>query len=275
MPETQASGGASDILRRIVDTKRREVQALLPREAELRKAQERAPEPRDLAQALRQVDEVALMAEVKRRSPGAGPIRPDLVPAEIAVGYERAGAAAVSVLTDTDYFGGSIADLEEVRAELGIPVLRKDFVIHEVQLLEARAIGADGVLLIARILDDDRMQDLHSRALELGLTPLVEVHGREEVARALEIGAGVIGVNNRNLRTFRSSLEVTLEILPLIPSHVTVVSESGIQTRDDVLRLGAAGVHAVLVGESLLRARSPEAATEELAECSRSDRQAG
>ena len=264
MPETQGSHGGSRILDRIVETKRTEVEALLPGEAALRNQAASAPPPRDLAEALRRGPVVALMAEVKRRSPGAGPIRPDLVPAELARGYERAGAAAISVLTDSEYFGGSLDDLKEVRSAVGLPVFRKDFVLHRIQLLESRSAGADGVLLIARILSDEALSSLHKEAFDLGLTPMVEVHRPEEVERALQAGSRLIGVNNRNLQTFETSLDVTLGLLSAIPADVAVVSESGIRTPAEVDRLGAAGVHGILVGESLLRARDPERAVGEL-----------
>jgi len=264
LPETQGSHGGSGILDRIVQTKQMEVEALLPREEVLRRGAAEAPSTRDLARAIRRGPEVALMAEVKRRSPGAGPIRPDLVPADLARGYERAGAAAISVLTDSEYFGGSLDDLREVRNAVDLPVFRKDFVLHRVQLLEARSAGADGVLLIARILSDQALSSLHEEALGLGLTPMVEVHGLEEVERALRAGCRLIGVNNRNLQTFRTSLEVTLGLLSVIPKHVAVVSESGIRTPAEVDRLGTAGVHGILVGESLLRAPDPEKAAGEL-----------
>jgi indole-3-glycerol phosphate synthase len=178
--------------------------------------------------------------------------------------YQEAGAAAVSVLTDTSYFGGSLEDLAGVREAVDVPVFRKDFVLHEVQLLEARSAGADGVLLIARILTDAELSALHQAALGLGLTPLVEVHGSVEADRALTAGARIVGINNRNLQTFTTSLEVTLGLLSLLPPDVTVVSESGIRTPQEVDRLGAAGVQAILVGESLLRAHDPGAAAGEL-----------
>jgi indole-3-glycerol phosphate synthase len=264
LPETQGSHGGSGILDRIVQSKKAEVEALLPSEAFLVEKAGDAPPARDLAQAIRRGPAVALMAEVKRRSPGAGPIRPHLFPAELAQGYERAGAAAISVLTDSEYFGGSLDDLREVRSAVGVPVFRKDFVLHRVQLLEARSAGADGVLLIARILSDQALSALHEEALGLGLTPMVEVHGQVELERALRAGSRLIGVNNRNLQTFTTSLEVTLELLPLIPADVAVVSESGIRTTAEVDRLGAAGVQGILVGESLLRAPDPERAAAEL-----------
>jgi len=210
------------------------------------------------------LDEVAVMAEVKRRSPGAGAIRPGLDPVRLARDYEASGAAAISVLTDKDYFGGSLEDLAAVKRAVGIPVFRKDFILHPLQLLEARGAGADGVLLIARILSDDALHSLHARALELGLTPLVEVHDESDLQRALAAGAVVVGVNNRNLQTFTTSLSVTMRLARKVPPEVTLVSESGIGGRSDVEELGRAGVHAVLVGESLLRASDPGKATREL-----------
>jgi indole-3-glycerol phosphate synthase len=260
LPETQGPRMAGGILDRIVETKRQEVQALLHEEGELRKRVLDAPPPRDLLRALRGGGEVRVMAEVKRRSPGAGLIRPDLDPVELAGMYAAAGAAAISVLTDGEYFGGSLADLESVREAVSVPVLRKEFILHPVQLLQARAAGADGTLLIARILDDQKLRALQKDARELGLTPLVEVHDGEELERALAAEATLIGINNRNLQTFTTSLEVTLELIPRIPSEVTVVSESGIRTPEEVDRLGAAGVHGVLVGEAFLRAPHPGAA---------------
>lgn len=264
MTETQGFHGKGGILHRIVETKRREVETLRPREAQLKAQLEDAPPVRDFRQALVRPGEVALMAEVKRRSPGAGAIRPGLDPASVASSYQAAGAAAVSVLTDREYFGGGLEDLSRVREALEIPVFRKDFILSAVQLLEARVAGADGVLLIARILSDADLAHLHREALGLGLAPLVEVHGEGELERALEAGAALVGINNRNLQTFTTSLDVTLRLLDLVPAGVTVVSESGIRSATEIDRLGSAGVHAVLVGETLLRAPDPGVAAAEL-----------
>jgi indole-3-glycerol phosphate synthase len=260
------------ILNRIVETKRAELRALLPREEEIRARAAEAPPPRDLARALRGMDTVAVMAEVKRRSPGAGPIRPELDPRQMATAYGAAGVAAVSVLTDEEYFGGSLADLAAARASVPIPVFRKDFIIHPLQLFEARAAGADGTLLIARILSDETLSALAGQAKELGLSVLVEIHDASELGRALAVGAALIGINNRNLQTFETSLSVTLELLPRIPPHVTVVSESGIRTPEDVDRLGAEGVHGILVGESILRAPAPGVAASVLTGRRRTER---
>ncbi len=264
MPETQGSHGVPGILDRILQTKRKEVEALLPQEGSLRKRAGDAPPCRDLALALDRGGFVAVMAEVKRRSPGAGSIRPDLVPSRWARAYEGAGAVAISVLTDSQYFGGSLNDLREVRSAVDLPVFRKDFVLHRVQLLEARSAGADGVLLIARILSDEALGSLHAEAESLGLTPMVEVHDRDEVGRALQVGSRLLGVNNRNLQTFTTSLDLTLDLLSGIPTDVVVVSESGIRTPSEVDRLGAAGVQGILVGETILRAKDPGSAVAEL-----------
>jgi indole-3-glycerol phosphate synthase len=264
LPETQASPRPSGILDRIVRTKRQEVEALIPSKEALGAAVEKSPPPRDLSAALGLGNTVALMAEVKRKSPGAGPIRPDLDPGRLARAYQRGGAAAISVLTDATFFGGSLSDLQEVRGAVDLPVFRKDFVLHEIQLLEARSAGADGILLIARILSDPDLRQLLEAAEALGLSPLVEVHDARELERAVEAGATLIGINNRNLQTFETSLEVTLGLLPRVPGDVAVVSESGIRSSADVDRLGAAGVDGILVGESLLRAPDPEKAASEL-----------
>jgi indole-3-glycerol phosphate synthase len=254
-----------NILDRIVETKRTEVAALASRIARLREAAERAGPGRGFAEALARPASVSLIAEVKRRSPGAGPIRPDLSPARLAETYWTAGASALSVLTDGDYFGGSLSDLRDARAACPLPALRKDFTIDEAQVYEARAEGADAVLLIVRILDDDRLKDLHDLALELGLDVLVETHDARELERALRAGARIVGINNRDLSTFRTRIEVTLEMLPNVRDDVVLVSESGIRSREQVERLGAAGVDAILVGETLLRAEDPGVMAGELA----------
>ena len=253
------------ILERIVATKREEVARLAEWRGAVEARLEDAPEPRDFAGALRREDEVAVMAEVKRRSPGAGEIRPGLNPAGLALTYQEGGAAALSVLTDEEYFAGSLEDLRKVRARVDVPVLRKDFVVDPLQVTEARGAGADAVLLIVRILDDPLLTRLRERAEELGMAALVEVHDREELERALDAGARVVGVNNRDLSTFESRLEVTLELAESVPPEAVLVSESGIRTGEDVARLGSAGADAVLVGESLLRLPDPGKGVAELA----------
>ena len=253
-----------DVLDRIVETKRAEAARLKGRAAGLRRACGDAPPARDLASALRAGATVTLIAEVKRRSPGAGDIRPDLDPALLARGYQDSGAGAVSVLTDGPWFGGSLEDLAAVRESVTVPVLRKDFTLVEEQVLEARAGGADAVLLIVRILDDARLRARRELAESLGMTALVESHGPAELERALRSGARTLGINNRDLTTFETTLDTTFALLDMIPAEAVVVSESGIRTPEDVERLGREGVHAVLVGEALLRASDPTAAARAL-----------
>lgn len=253
------------ILQHIVEVKRGEVGGLGPRRAELRSRAEEAEPARGFAAALRRPAEVRLLAEVKRRSPSAGEIRPGADPVEVARAYEAGGAAAVSVLTDREFFGGELDFLRRVRAEVGVPALRKDFLIDPLQLWEARAAGADAVLLIVRILDDALLRDLLALSGELGMDALVEVHDGRELDRALAAGAGVVGINNRDLGSFRTELELSLRLAPEVPAEVTLVAESGIRTPEDVDRLGAAGVDAVLVGESLMRQDDLRAAAAALA----------
>lgn len=242
-----------NILDQIVRTKRVEVADLEGKRAELMALAEAQSPPRGLAAALTATPQVAVIAEVKRRSPGAGEIRPELVPVTLASTYHSAGAAAISVLTDQEYFGGSLEDLVGVREVVPVPVLRKDFVIDELQLLEARAAGADAVLLIVRILDDDQLSHLHRVAVGLGLDVLVEAHDGDELERALAAGARLVGVNNRDLSTFATDLGVSLDLSHRVPADVVMVSESGVAGPSDVTRLGTAGVDAVLVGEWILR----------------------
>jgi indole-3-glycerol phosphate synthase len=249
-----------DILARIVASKEIEVGELRPRAAELRARAGDAAPTRGFAAALRAPAEVRLLAEIKRRSPSAGPIRPGASPQEVAAGYAAGGAAALSVLTDREYFDGSLAALQAVRAVVDLPLLRKDFTLDPLQVWEARAAGADAVLLIVRILDDARLRELLGLAADLGLDRLVEVPDASELERALQAGATLVGVNNRDLRTFRTDLDLTLRLAPRVPAATTLVAESGIRTADDVARLGAAGVDAVLVGESLMRQEDLRAA---------------
>jgi indole-3-glycerol phosphate synthase len=253
------------VLDRIVATKREEVARLGSRAAELRaRAEAAAPVP-DFAAALRAGGSVAVIAEVKRRSPSAGSIQAGAPAADVARVYAGAGAAAISVLTDAEFFGGSLADLEAVAGQVPVPLLRKDFVLDEVQVYEARAAGAAAVLLIVRILSDSALRRLHAVAEGLGLAVLVEVHDEPEVERALAAGARIVGINNRDLGTFETDLETTSRLAPLAAEAAVVVSESGIRAAADVARVAAAGADAVLVGESLMRAAQPAAALRLLA----------
>jgi indole-3-glycerol phosphate synthase len=207
----------------------------------------------------------SVIAEYKRRSPSAGEIRSGASVEEIVRAYERGGAAALSVLTEEDHFGGSLSDLEAARAVTDLPILRKDFTIDPYQVYEAKVYGADAILLVVGALGDSELGSLNGIARQLELDVIVEVHGEEELERALEVDADVIGINNRNLSDFTVSLDVTYELLTDVPAGKTVVSESGIMTRADVDELERVGVDAVLVGEALMRAPDPEAACRELA----------
>ncbi len=256
----------ADVLARIVDTKRHEVAAakaavsladLLRRCADL-------PPCRGFERAIRTAAGVAVIAEVKKASPSAGVIRPDFDPVAIARTYEAHGASCLSVLTDEQYFQGHLSYMSAARAAVGIPVLRKEFVIDPYQLVEARAAGADAVLLIAECLPRDDLNQMNAAAREWGLDVLIELHDADQLPRVLATGATLVGVNNRDLRTFTTRLEHTLDLLAHFPPAVAVVSESGIRTHADLTRLQAAGVRAVLVGESLMRAADIGAALDAL-----------
>jgi indole-3-glycerol phosphate synthase len=249
------------ILARILDTKRGEVaaaRAARPLAAVTRAAAE-APPARSLAAALRRGpgQPVRAIAEIKRASPSAGPIRPGADPAEIARDYAAGGAAALSVLTDRDYFDGDLSFLGRVRAVVELPLLRKDFLIDDYQVAEARAAGADAVLLIVAALDDAALRGLAAAAAGHGMDALVEVHDEAEAERAVAAGASIIGVNHRDLATFTMDMGLTARLAPQVPAGTILVGESGIRTAADVAALGAAGAHAVLVGEALMRQPSP------------------
>ncbi|OOG28550.1 indole-3-glycerol-phosphate synthase [Thioalkalivibrio denitrificans] len=259
----------TDILTKILDRKREEIAERMMRTSleDLRGFIDAAPAVRPFLAALEaRVDagRAAVIAEIKKASPSRGVLREDFDPAAIARSYEAAGAACLSVLTDHDFFQGSEAHLEDARAACALPVLRKDFTIDPYQVYEARVMGADCVLLIVAALDDVRLRDLLMLTHELGMNALIEVHDRAELDRALKLDAALIGINNRNLRTFETRLETTLDLLEIIPGNRLVVTESGIHTREDVARMRAAGVHAFLVGEAFMKAPDPGARLAEL-----------
>ena len=258
-----------DILRRIVEVKHEEVAAGRTRRSltSWREEAEARRDARGFEAALRAriaAGRSAVIAEVKRASPSKGVLRENFVPAEIAASYERHGAACLSVLTDARFFQGSEAYLQQARAACTLPVLRKDFMVDAYQVFEARAIGADCILLIAACLDDGLMADLEATALALGMDVLVEVHDGAELDRALRLKSPLLGINNRDLRTFEVTLDTTLRLLPEVPADRLLVTESGILGPEDVRRLRVAGVHAYLVGEAFMRAADPGQALEAL-----------
>ena len=261
----------TDILERIVGVKREEVAAARRRRdfASLRRDAETLGGVRDFAAALRArigARHAAVIAEVKKASPSKGVLREHFVPAEIAASYERHGAACLSVLTDARFFQGTAAYLAQARAACTLPVLRKDFLIDAYQVAEARAMGADAVLLIAACLDDAQLADFEAQAHALGMAVLVEVHDGGELDRALRLATPLVGVNNRNLRSFEVSLDTTLELQPRLPADKLLVTESGILVRGDVQRMRRAGVNAFLVGEAFMRAGDPGTALRNLFE---------
>ncbi len=243
------------VLDKIVATKRLEIDAAkaVLSEAALRQQLADAPPTRDFFAALAAEGPIKLIAEVKKASPSAGLIRDNFDPVTIAKTYAEHGASCISVLTDEPYFQGSLDYLQQIRAAVDLPLLRKDFILDSYQLVEARCAGADAVLLIAECLDDCNLRKLHNRAIELGMTPLVELYEPANLPRVLASGATLVGVNNRDLRTFEVDLDHTIRLREQIPEECLLVGESGIRTREDVRRLEAAGVDAILVGESLMR----------------------
>jgi indole-3-glycerol phosphate synthase len=244
-----------DILEKIIAEKHREIESAR-RERPIESLTERlasAPPVRDFAAALRSGTGTRVIAEVKKASPSAGLIRPDFDPVAIARTYATNGAACISVLTDCNFFQGSLEDLVAVRKAVPIPVLRKDFLLEKYQVLEARVAGADCILLIAECLDDCRLRELYFYAGELGMESLIEIYEPENLERVLKLAPVLVGINNRNLRTFITDLRHSISLRPRVPDSCLVVSESGIHTRQDVQRLEQAGIGAVLVGETLMR----------------------
>ena len=255
----------SDILDKIVAVKREEIAAAkrVRDEASLRREAEALGGQRDFIGALRAkiaAGRAAVIAEVKKASPSKGVLREQFLPAEIAASYERGGAACLSVLTDVQFFQGSAEYLRQARAACALPVLRKDFMVDAWQVWEARAMGADCILLIAACLGDAQMAELEAQAHALGMAVLVEVHDGAELDRALKLKTPLVGINNRNLRTFEVTLDTTLGLLPRVPAERLLVTESGILAPADVQRMRDAKVNAFLVGEAFMRAADPGAA---------------
>jgi indole-3-glycerol phosphate synthase len=251
-----------DILAKIVARKHGEIAERSARvdRAGLERRLPQAPPPRGFAAALQaRVDAggAAVIAEIKKASPSKGVIRPDFRPAEIARSYELGGATCLSVLTDVDFFQGDDAYLQQARAACSLPVLRKDFTIDPYQVLEARVLGADCILLIVAVLDDAALAELSHLAMDLGMDVLVEVHDLDELQRALQLAVPLVGINNRNLRTFEVSLDTTSSMKAAVPADRLLVTESGITTPADVARMRGEGVHAFLVGETFMRADDP------------------
>lgn len=256
----------SDVLSEICQTKRTEIAAAKSRvsETELKARLAEVDPPRDFLAALKSATGVGLIAEVKKASPSAGLIREDFDPVEIARTYESAGAACISCLTDESYFKGKLEYLTAIRNAVEIPVMRKDFILDRYQVTEARAAGADCILLIAECLDDCTMRDLYFYASELGMECLVEIYDPENLDRVLKLEAPLIGINNRNLRTFVTDLKHSTNLAARVPDTVYLVSESGIRERSDVEHLLQFGVRGILVGETLMRQENIAAKVREL-----------
>jgi indole-3-glycerol phosphate synthase len=255
---------APDILARIVSRKQEELRAATTPASDLRKIAESArPERRDFARALR-ARRPAIISEIKKASPSRGLLTEDFRPAELAAIYEKGGASAISVLTDRDFFQGSLDDLRSARAACRLPAIRKDFTISDYHVVESAAVGADAILLIVAILDNEQLRGFRELASEFGMAALIEVHDERELERAIASGAEIIGVNNRDLRTFNVSLDTSVRIAKLIPASITKVSESGIFHTRDVHRLMEVGFDAFLVGEHLMKSGDALRALREL-----------
>jgi indole-3-glycerol phosphate synthase len=238
----------------IIAVKRREIEQVRPRAVELYRQALVQNDFRDFHSVLKRTDgKLAVIAEIKKASPSAGVIAKSFDPVAIAKNYERGGADAISVLTDSKFFQGALGHLVDVRAAIALPVLRKDFIVDEVQIAESAAAGADAILLIVAALEQKQLVDLSVAAAKYRLAALVEVHSAEELSRALDAGAKIIGINNRNLATFDVDLRVTEELSEQVPDDVVVVSESGVKSLADIARVKACGVEAVLIGEALMR----------------------
>jgi indole-3-glycerol phosphate synthase len=269
----EASARPKNILDTIVEARRRSVahrKRVLPDVALKIAVEKRVPPPRNFAGALTQAG-LNVISELKKASPSLGAIRENYSPSLLATGLETGGAAALSVLTEEDFFSGSLGDLKDASKAVKIPVLRKDFIIDPWQVWETRAAGADSFLLIAAVLDDATLRELLELGRTLKMEPLVEVHSRQELARVLDAGARIVGINNRDLRDFQVHLETSLELVEAIPEQCIAVSESGLHSHEDLIRLRRAGFDAFLIGEHLMKLDDPGAALAQLLQPSGSE----
>jgi indole-3-glycerol phosphate synthase len=256
------------LLEKILREKKKEIEVLkkngtLPAEENLKSA------PRNFKQAIYQPGTIRLIAEIKFASPSAGILREGLAPEAVGRWYEEAGAGAISLITDQTFFGGDRYQLPHLKEAVSLPVLRKDFILDEIQLWESRRLGADAVLLIARILEEKQLALLIERSRKLGMAALIEVHDRDDLNKAMSVGAEIIGVNNRDLDTFMVDLKTTLDLMPHIPSGIIKVSESGIRNRDDIRLLGKIGFQSALVGTALIKSKNILKSTSELVRAGR------
>ncbi len=254
------------ILNKIIDNKRSELEKIMTPKwvEEVERAAKFGAKPIDLAEVLREARKPAIIAEIKKSSPSKGKIKSDVYVGALAAAYEAAGASGVSVLTDSEFFGGSMEDLKEAKWATKIPALRKDFIIKVFQIHEARAAGADSVLLIVAALEDHQLKSLYKESLELGMTPLIEVHNEAELERALELNPRLLGINNRDLATLEIDLNTSVRLRKKIPESTVVVAESGVNTRADIDYLMAGGLDCFLVGSSLMASDDPAIKLREL-----------
>jgi len=252
------------ILSLILDAKKKRVKVLKKNRQAFLSLIKKAPTPVSFKNAINREGKVSLIAEVKQASPSAGVLRKGFSHLDLAKTFKRSKVSAISVVTEEDFFLGKISYIEDIKKQVNLPVLRKDFIFDEVQILESRAVGADAILLIMGVLDEEKVKNLYAAAKDLGMDVLVEVHTEKELKKVLKVGVDIIGINSRNLHTFQVNLERTKKLLPFIPENIVKVSESGIQTLKDVLLLKGLGANAMLVGEALMRADNLEEKIKEL-----------
>ncbi|MCF7908439.1 MAG: indole-3-glycerol phosphate synthase TrpC [Candidatus Omnitrophica bacterium] len=248
----------------ILEAKKRRVQVLRKNREVFESLIKKAPQPLSFKDAINRKDKVSFIAEIKQASPSAGILRKDFSALELAKIFKDGGANALSVVTEEDFFLGKINYIEEIRKQISLPILRKDFIIEEVQILESRTVGADAILLIMAILDEVKVKELYDLAKELNMDVIVEVHSEKELKKALNLGVDIIGINSRNLHTFEVNIERPKKLIPFVPEGIVKVSESGIKTLKDMLVLKGLGVNAVLVGEALMRAENIQEKLKEL-----------
>lgn len=253
-----------NVLALIVEAKKKKVEILKKNREELLSLVKKAPKVVSFNEAIKREGKISIIGEIKQASPSAGVIRKDFSHTEIAKIYKEAKVNAISVVTESEFFLGKINYIEDIKKEVDLPVLRKDFIIDEIQIIEARAAGADAILLIMRILDEARLKKLYDLSREFGMDVIVEIHTEKELKKVLSIDPNIIGINNRNLNTLKVDLKTTQKLIPFIPQAITKVSESGINTLKDVLLLKGLGVDAILVGESFMRADNIEEKIKEL-----------